>query len=406
MNEFERRLRDGLVGVVAHAPRAGDRLATKIERRSLTRRRHRQLGQVLLAGALAVAVGIGAWTLQGSDAGDREVAITATPAEVGLHHAYLGTQRGVVHIDLATGSTTTLLEATKSDEYSVVVGRGEWVAALVDGIAYVLDGAAPTTPTPLGPASAMVASDAVGRVWLGTTSDGERTRYEEVDLATRSVVTAGTMPASYLVVGADRDGLVLERKGQAGVYQWTPNDPKPRLVADHRWYVASQGVWIATMKADECTGFGPGCPLELVNTATGTINSVPIPGPLTPGRRQASFSPDGTTLGLIIRGSADGAQAAGVDRKFGAVALIQIATATLSVIAGANLYIEPVGPTVWSPSGVALIYSESVHRPRDDQPQIPNPHGRLAVAGVRVSDGALVLLPGSIDDQFNTLAVL
>src|SRR5688500_12397752 len=325
MDEFERRLRDGLVDVAAQAPRAGDRLANKIERRSLTRRRNRQVGQVLLASALVIAVGVGTWMLQGSDADDREVAITATPAEVGLHHAYLGTERGVVHIDLATGLTTSLLPATKSDQYSVVVGRGEWVAALVDGTAYVLDATTPITAKELGPASALVASDAIGRVWLGTTNDGEPTRYEEVDLATRSVVTTGTVPERYHAVGADSEGLVLERAGETGVYQWSPADSKPRLIAEDRLHVASRGNWVATMKiGDGCKGLGPGCPLDLVNLATGAISSVPIPGPLTPGRPQASFSPDGNTLGLIIRGSADGPAAAGVDRRFGQVALIQV----------------------------------------------------------------------------------
>ena len=63
MDEFERRLRDGLVDVAAQAPRAGDRLANKIERRSLTRRRNRQVGPVLLASALVIAVGVGTWML-------------------------------------------------------------------------------------------------------------------------------------------------------------------------------------------------------------------------------------------------------------------------------------------------------------------------------------------------------
>ena len=408
MDEFERRLRQGMHDVVARAPRPGDALAAKIERRSSQRRRSRHVLQASFAAVLVVAVGLGVWTLEHPSPSEPEVAATTTAAQVGLHHAYVGTSEGVVHVNLATGATETLLPAS-SDEFGVVVGLGNWVVALVDQVAYAIDATNPSGPTQLGTADEIVASDVAGRVWLATDQQSGRTAFQELDLATRTPITQGVVLSGYDVVGSNKDGLLFEREGDDGVYQWTPSEPRPRLITASSRYLASKGPWIATVRAGKCYGVGPDCPVELTNLDLGTTTAVPIPTQDLLRGVRAAFSPDGEQLALVIANvnAAGGRNNPDVPRKFATVALIQSSTGGLSVVKGADLYIEPLGPLAWSPDSSALVYSEAVRRQREDVARgLPNPVGTLRMAGVRLGDGALVVIPSQLSDEFNFLAVL
>jgi hypothetical protein len=162
------------------------------------------------------------------------------------------------------------------------------------------------------------------------------------------------------------------------------------------------------MRAGECYGIGPECPLELTNLDLGTTTAVPIPTQDLLRGVRAVFSPDGEQLAVVITNinAASGRNNPQVPRRFATVALVQSSTGALSIVKGADLYIEPLGPMAWSPDGTALVYSEAVRRRRDDVARgLPNPTGSLRIAGVRLGDGALVLIPSQISDEFNFLAV-